>query len=440
MADFVKNSEVTKNRDQDAEFVFVVPNPDSHKESVEQVFRVLEMGLKISHREIGSLKGLSFNYLNPLSSQKKIKTSLSEILSNNICLGEFYGDISSKKFLIKNMQILKDKGFNVLFMEHLYTHSHQRLLDRDFTSHELSNYLEGLNKANMNPTLLRLEGQRDQARLFNFKQLVLEARRVGIRVIALDNQFIHQYPDLKDGNNRRLVFNAFAKYIINKTTENYKCKALPLKWIALVGNSYVNDYKIDSEIEPIPGIADVVQCCDLLIFDSKVRQVKNNHGEFSELEIENSSLKMNEKKQLLESKLSERKGLKASIFVINKLSDYLALDPLRIERYDHQVDLNEVSKVIEKLDDSEPEPANSIGSGSVSEHQLLDEKFVESELRKSSVRDVVDKSLSGVDHSPSLESDKASFRGDLFDESHQDHHIEHHHVFGDKDRNLDAKK
>ena len=54
-----------------------------------------------------------------LTEEEKQRRPLAELLDGNFCLGEDHEEISPKRFLIENMSTFRERGFSVLFMEHL---------------------------------------------------------------------------------------------------------------------------------------------------------------------------------------------------------------------------------------------------------------------------------------------------------------------------------
>lgn len=62
--------------------------------------------------------------LKPTSPVKDI----GDVLSDNFIVGETHDQTSTKKFLMDNMNALKESGYTTLFMEHLF-YEHQQELD-----------------------------------------------------------------------------------------------------------------------------------------------------------------------------------------------------------------------------------------------------------------------------------------------------------------------
>ena len=80
--------------------------------------------------------------------------NFNQLLENSFCVGENHSDQAPKKFLIENMRLLKEVGYEILFLEHLlYNSTLQDSLDFYFESppkadmpQDLQNYLEWLDK------------------------------------------------------------------------------------------------------------------------------------------------------------------------------------------------------------------------------------------------------------------------------------------------------
>ena len=119
----------------------------------------------------------------PLDSEETIIRDLLQTKKYpGIILGESHDEMSSKKFLIENMQVLKNNGVTTLYLEHLLYGSMQSDLDAYLVSNEsmppvLETYLADLDWNNSITN-----------KKWGFKALVQAAKEAGIRVVAIDTE------------------------------------------------------------------------------------------------------------------------------------------------------------------------------------------------------------------------------------------------------------
>ncbi len=252
--------------------------------------------LEISKEELGKVT----------SNQKRIR-KLEKILDGNFCIGEAHNFISSKRFLIENMPLLKKSGFKVLFMEHLYQLEEQEMLDRYFESDNNNmpqELREHLNREN--------EGHGVKSKEYNFLTLVLTAKKHGIKIVALENRIAsHKHENLRSGENRIITFNYQAAQVIKKYEANsIEQDNNPLKWVALVGEGHVNNNQ-DRFHKSIPGIADIVHCQDISMTD---------HSKKTEI--------ISGPQKILGKGLREKENIKASIWINADPNSSLELESL----------------------------------------------------------------------------------------------------------------
>ena len=176
-----------------------------------------------------------------LTEAEKQKRPLAELLDGNFCVGEDHKDISPKRFLIENMPTFKERGFSVLFMEHLAA-------DRD-----LGERLRNLDTFHMD----------DQSSEYNFTNVVRSAQKHGIEIVNLEesNEIYKQY---KEGPNRMVSLNYNAREVIAKKEQEFLGDTRNvLKWFAFVGSAHLN-YR-----HGVPGICEIIpNVQDVLIADS----------------------------------------------------------------------------------------------------------------------------------------------------------------------------
>ncbi|MHA6573621.1 dermonecrotic toxin domain-containing protein [Pseudomonas yamanorum] len=194
------------------------------------------------------LPRLSLNESQPSIIQKLLHAS------DGLVIGENHGALSSKAFLIDNMQLLASQGVKRIYFEHLLTDVHIPLLKAFYRSRsalmpeELKGFLN-----NIYPPL--------RHRHYSFVNIVTKARDAGIKIQPIDCTVSYMLRDLPDtaDNLRQRMLNYYATEVIQwvQTTE-----PRPGKWVALVGDSHTNAYK------GIPGIAELTGSIGLRIEDA----------------------------------------------------------------------------------------------------------------------------------------------------------------------------
>ncbi|NVZ83880.1 type III effector protein, HopAC1 family [Pseudomonas yamanorum] len=173
--------------------------------------------------------------------------------SDGLVVGETHGAVSSKAFLVDNMQELARVGVKRIYFEHLLTDIHTPLLKLFYRSRsarmpdELKNYLKGIY-----PPL------RDS--YYTFQNIVIKAREAGIKVQPIDCTVSYMIRDMPDtaGTLRQRMMNFYATEVIQwiQTTKRH-----PGKWIAFVGDSHTNNYR------GVPGLAELTGSIGLRIED-----------------------------------------------------------------------------------------------------------------------------------------------------------------------------
>ena len=256
-----------------------------------------------------------------VAAQSNRQRKFDNIFDGNLCLGEGHDDISSKRFLIENMQRFKKEGFEILFMEHLCLAEHQELLDSYFNSsanempnNELRKYLTEINEGHMDEFIGGdIENYSILVKKYNFLTVIEAAKQADIRIIALEHNInTYRYSGLSQGINRTVSFNYQATKVIRENQANNSQS----KWIAFIGDGHLNFHQERN----IAGIADILQCQDLLIRDNR---------ENENTEIVSSSSKEKGKKQ----------GVIASIWI--------NANPNQTLEYDNLVEIYKNKKVVD---------------------------------------------------------------------------------------------
>ncbi len=197
--------------------------------------------------------------LSEVPKQETEKRTWENLLDGSLCIGEKHGHIAPKKFLIQNMDLFRDAGFHVLFMEHLSVKEDLDLLREYFSTNGemsvgLTKKLSGLDEGHKFPDDKAEEylGEWDK---YNFTQIVKAAKLSGIDVLPLEESR-ESWKSTKNGAKRAAILSLNAKKVIDQHAGS--------KWLALVGSAHLNTY------HGIPGICEIVpDAQDLLITDAE---------------------------------------------------------------------------------------------------------------------------------------------------------------------------
>lgn len=172
-----------------------------------------------------------------LTEAKKKERSVAELLDGNFCVGEDHKDISPKRFLIENMSTFRERGFSVLFMEHLAA------------DWDLGARLRSLDEKHMGNT----------SQEYNFTNVVKAAQENEIEIVNLEesNQIYKKY---KDGPERMVSLNYNAREVISEKEREFLADTgNALKWLAFVGSAHLNShYGVPGICEIIPNVQDVL--------------------------------------------------------------------------------------------------------------------------------------------------------------------------------------
>jgi hypothetical protein len=170
-----------------------------------------------------------------------------ELLNGNLLLGEVHEHISPKKFLIENMKILAEAGVKILFLEHIFYEN----------QHELDVYCAQGKKLFATPPVpprtaaalsekdMRMTGSADDRAKYNFTQVVVAARKAGIRVVGIDGYYEYEkYSGKSIGEdglkaNRHASMNFMATEIMRR-----EIHANPhAKWVGLIGDAHLKQLR-----------------------------------------------------------------------------------------------------------------------------------------------------------------------------------------------------
>ena len=190
---------------------------------------------------------------------------LSTILEHNegVIIGESdHGESSPKKLLIDNMPQLKKSGVTTLFLEHILSDTQQEMLDAYLKSDSLDmpvmlkNYLEYLDTGH------RRRLTTDSP--VGFLDLVIAAKRHGIRIIAIDTVTSYSTGGelIMDTKKRALMMN----YIAARKIAEYQTTKGNEKYIVLCGSMHIN-----SANSGISGLTEITGLPTIVVEDVKLK-------------------------------------------------------------------------------------------------------------------------------------------------------------------------
>lgn len=224
-------------------------------------------------------------------------SSLEQILEYNICFGEAHYDSFSKKFIIENMGLFKERGYGTIYMEHLLP-EHQTLLNQyclgtiSEMPEDLKTYLNNLDRGWMMIDHSEPGSLTEQQKNYNFTKIVESAARHRIKITALERSHT-DYRGVTSGTSRRISLNHNAAEIFRVDNRDNRTD----KVIFFVGNTHVNT------LEGIPGICQVIpNCQDVLLLDSE------EESEELDVRFGEHSLSLNENYADLKSSLTIRRN------------------------------------------------------------------------------------------------------------------------------------
>lgn len=203
------------------------------------------------------------------SSSKKLVTrrrtdvsQFSELLQSDFIIGNSHLQLAHFQFLITNMQLFKDSGYDTLFVEFLPYEMQVLLDDYFYSSMNMMPCLEEYIKERW-PEGLRISLGNE------FVQLIKTAKRCGIRTVGLENKFTirHNFDDCairgfeETSTSRYTDFSYSAFQIIQREIREGRSR----KWIAHVGNAHVDVSR------NIPGLSQLTGANALYIFDNDAK-------------------------------------------------------------------------------------------------------------------------------------------------------------------------
>lgn len=191
---------------------------------------------------------------------------LTEKNYQGISLGEGHGNTDSKKYLIENMQTLKQSGVNTLYIEHFRYHDHQRMIDDYMASSDprvtgqLGTYVD------------KMDSSKNQANdPYNLRAVLENAKANGLRVVGIDDAFAKGPPAEK----RVKLMNTFAESVIRSDQGRGDGK-----YVILVGAAHNQTH--EGKQAGVPGLGQVLE----------IPTVEPSGGDKIELQREDTSLRL----------------------------------------------------------------------------------------------------------------------------------------------------
>lgn len=174
--------------------------------------------------------------------------------TSGVVVGESHSALASKRFILDNMEHLARQDVKTLYMEHLLTDLHQADLDRfaetGLMTKRLLHDLKHLDKT----------FRTDPTGVYSFERLVIQARRHGIEIRAVDcaaSYFIRHLPTTSSTTRQQVL-----SYFASRTIRRHQQVMGLHKWMALVGESHANTFK-----GSVPGIAELEQGIGVRVID-----------------------------------------------------------------------------------------------------------------------------------------------------------------------------
>lgn len=191
--------------------------------------------------------------------------------ADGLVIGETHDLVASKQILIDNMDLLKEKGVETVYLEHVLHDVHQVDLDDYFRSpanapmpRRLERYLNALDRG----------FGTDASKNYTFLRLVETAKEHKVRVVSIDVLASYNVKGMnKEDVARRVMMNFQAKEII----EAYQARWPGTKWVALVGGAHANT------IGKTPGLAELTGGIGIKVDDiaaDGIQSIRPDPGEF----------------------------------------------------------------------------------------------------------------------------------------------------------------
>lgn len=208
-----------------------------------------------------------FSSVSPVMPKKSLER-IQDLLEESFIIGESHLHISPKKFLIDNMKKMKENGYDILFMEHLFYDTNQKDLDDFFKTGEISADLMAQLKEMNRGGMSHFFGPTSKITSPLWKEndyiaVLRAAREAGIRIVGIDISTV--YKSQKIGIDNQQLDDTRIRYM-NYTAAQImerEISLLPIgkKWCGLMGNTHVKTF------ENTIGVAEIFGARSVYVFD-----------------------------------------------------------------------------------------------------------------------------------------------------------------------------
>lgn len=183
-----------------------------------------------------------------------------------LCIGECHLDGNPKKFLIDNMEILRDLGVKTLFMEDYLYDTQQPLLDHYFETPDAK------------PPLLVKTFQDGWSEAYGFKapytyvDILRKAKSLGIRIVGIDTSAANEMGIGSSGKPNPMARLRAMNYVAQQIIDREKGEG---KYLAFMGGLHAGTITQYDKDEPSrvaftsTGMADLLQCPLIMVEDSR---------------------------------------------------------------------------------------------------------------------------------------------------------------------------
>lgn len=206
------------------------------------------------------------------------------LFDGNICIGENHDNINAKKFLIQNMSLFKEKGFEYIILEHFSQDKHQIHIDNFLSGKDeepsqiLRDHINDLNIEHMDEDF-KEENYNEQKGHYNFESIIYAAKKFDLKIICaekffsnykgINTELLDQIEDDRNHakkrsaklNSANFKQKSHGKNRIEELNNNIKEIAESLadrKWVALVGSGHINErYGVPGITEILPNVQDL---------------------------------------------------------------------------------------------------------------------------------------------------------------------------------------
>ncbi|HAT1919920.1 TPA: membrane-targeted effector domain-containing toxin [Legionella pneumophila] len=204
-----------------------------------------------------------FSSISPVMIDKTVER-VQDLFEGSFIIGESHSHISPKRVLIENMKKMKEYGYEILFMEHLFYDTDQSDLDKFFETGEISTYLMSrlyeMNRSGMRHSFGPASGITSPLWQQNdYTSVLRAAREAGIRVVGIDISTV--YYSQKIGIDDQHLDNTRVRYMNYTAAQIMERESHSLskgkKWCCLMGNVHVRTFENTLGVSELLGVRNV---------------------------------------------------------------------------------------------------------------------------------------------------------------------------------------